>query len=684
MADPRFDFILVKLNDGADPAAAEAHLVKELGAKPEKLRTVFAHLKEKGPVAIEKAVNGERLAQLKGIWEAAGVATTSKQSLVILEGLAAEPGKAVFKCPACAHEQEPAPEPQQCQKCGVFAHKFLEQQKKQELYLREKEKLERINDFRRQKEEQDAKAAAEAAELEAIRKRLEEEMGLKKEGRFGWLTGSGPGSTAARASLGGAVLAVLLIAGWYGRDLIAPGGVTQEDLAKHQAAQSKQNATQMQNMVGQLIQGSKKMAQTSGAAAQFQQALFAQGDKDLELQEHLQSVQSGGASALDAQIDGDRAEGLSSAARTFADSGGSVDDAEKALSASMQSAKKVKDVPQRGEAVSVVASSQVEVFTQDAREKAAAGNWRAADKSFSKALSAASEITHKPDLVKMRGSVAKARADTGDYGGSTLLFLDAMKAAEELPDPRMRAVALADVARQIAQTTNEMEGAAERGFEKALAVTATMKAEADRAYAVNEIVLRQVQAASDVVAYLITTDVAAKQVPPLLERAGKDVERITDALLLAQALGAHARVMAEFEGDTARVKALTDRLAKLPEAIAQPARERVAAAAARGRVETAAAAAKFIASQGEKAKAKQAFLAALKSTNTIATASTDPVIRSEVAKQRTEALGTLARYMRASGDKQAASKVFLLALESAGPGQAPKVVSWMVLAERRG
>ena len=119
-------------------------------------------------------------------------------------------------------------------------------------------------------------------------------------------------------------------------------------------------------------------------------------------------------------------------AKTFAESGGSVEDAEKALAASMQSAQKVKDLPQRAEAVSAVAGSQVEVFTQDARTKAASGDWRGADKSFSKALAAAGDITNKAELATTKGAVAKMRADTGDYGERLLPLVRAKMAARSL------------------------------------------------------------------------------------------------------------------------------------------------------------------------------------------------------------------------------------------------------------
>ncbi|MEO8203977.1 MAG: hypothetical protein ABI630_08945 [Betaproteobacteria bacterium] len=684
-AEARFDLIVVKLNDGVDPAVAEARLVAALGAKGESIRRLFAHIKDKGPAAIEKGVSRERLAELKKIFDSAGVDTMEKSSLTILEGMPIQPSKPVFKCPACGHEQDPKGGDEQCSKCGVFERKFLENQKKNELYLREKEKMERVLHAQKMRDDKEAREAAEAAELEAVRKRLEEEMGLnKRKGRFGWLTGTGPGGTAARAGIGGAVLAVLLGLGWFGRDFFSARGVTQEEFAKQQSAQSKQNAAQMQNMVANLIQGSKKMAHASGAAAQFQQQLFARDDKDLELQEQLQAVQGSNTASKDSLAELDRAEGLSSAAKTFADSGGSIEDADKALAASMQSAKRIKDGPQRAEAVSAVAASQVEVFTQDARAKASAGDWRAADKSFSKALGAAGEVTAKPDLVAARSNVAKVRADTGDYGGATILFMDAAKAADELPDVRTRAIALADLARQMAQTTSEMDGAPIDQFDKALALAATLKTEPERAALSGEVLLRRVQATCDVAVFLLPTPAAAPQAKALLERAGKDADRITEPVLQAKALGAYARTVAEFEGDTPVVQTLAARIAKLPEGAAGPAQDRATALVTRIKVETMAAAAKFVAGKGEKAKAKQAFLGALKMSHTIATKSADPAVRSDVAKQRTEALSELARYMRATGDTQAAAKVFMLALASAGPGEAPKVVSRMVLAARRG
>lgn len=685
-ADHRFDFIVVRLREGTDQAAAEAHLGKELGLKPEKLKVVFDHIRQKGPAAIEKGVNQERLDLLQRVWGEAGVETTQKSGLAVLEGMPVVPSKPVFKCPACSHEQDPTPGGQnQCAKCGVFEAKFLETQKKQELYLREKEKLEKIHGFRKLKEDKEAREAAEQAEIDEVRRRIEEEMGLnKKKGPFSWLWMPGPKGNAARTGVGVTLLAVLLVAGWYGRDLVGGKGVTPEELAKVQAAQSKQSANQMQNMVGNLIKGSKKMAESSGAAEQFKQELFGKGGKDAELEEQLKAPPAGGADSKDALAEVDRAEGLAGATKTFAESGGSIEDAERALSASMQSAKQIKDAPQRTEVVSVVASSQVEVFTQDARDEAASGDFKAADKSFSKALSAATDISNKGEMVAARGAVAKVRADTGDYGGAIVLFLDAMKAAEEIAEPRARALAIADVAKQMAQSTNEIDGAADRGFEKALATAATVTPEANKVALTNEILVKRVQSACDVAAYLYRTEPTPTKAQGLLTRAGADNDQITNLLLHLGSLGTRARTMAEFEGESEAVKAMTAKIAKMAEPVAEPAKERVDAVVARASAEIMAAKGKFAAGKGDKVNAKKTFVAAIKASNSIATKSQDPLIRSEIYRHRTEALGTVARYLQAAGDKEAASKVFMLAMNSAGSTQAPKVLSMMVRASRGG
>lgn len=683
--DIRYDFILLKLTEGTDPAAAVGKIAAELGAKPEKIQLVLEHIRDKGPVAIEKGASLERVETLKRIWESAGVATSRKEALTVLDSVAIASSRATYKCPACGAEQVPQGENSQCVKCGVFPHKFLEQQKKQELYLREKEKLERIHGFRKMKEDKEAREAAEAAELEAVRKRIEEEMGLnKKPGRFAWLFATGPGARAARTALGGAALVVLLLGGWYGRDLFGSKTVTTEELARFQAAQSKQNATQMQNMVGNLIKGSKQMAIANGTAAQFKQELFAQGDRDPELAAELGGVQTAGSGAGEALSEEDRTAGLSGATRTFAESGGNIEDAERALDASMHSAQQIKDTSQRVEAVNAVAGSKLEVYSRDARDKASTGDWRGADRSFSKALSAAAEVDSKGELAGARSTVARIRADTGDYGGAMLLFMESLKAAEELPTPRTRALAIAGVARQMAQATNDLDGAAGRAFDKAFAILPQLTVEAERAALTGELLTKRVQAGCKVAGFLYATDADPKEPQELLARAAKDADLIADPLLQAGAIGEITRVSAEFQGRTEAVNAQLARLAKMPPAVAEPARERVAAATARVQAEVMAAAARFVASKGDKAKAKLAFLAALKATGPIATKSRDPLVRSEIARHRTEALGTIARYMQAAGDRQAASRVFQLALKTADPAQAPKVLSMMVLSARGG
>src|SRR5262245_12372512 len=117
MSEPRFDFITVKRKEGADPAAIEAALVALLGAAPDKARPIVADVSQKGPVSVEKAVTAQRVEELKAKCEAAGLVTRSKSVLALMAGMAAEPGKPVFKCPACGHEQDPQPH-DQCSKCG--------------------------------------------------------------------------------------------------------------------------------------------------------------------------------------------------------------------------------------------------------------------------------------------------------------------------------------------------------------------------------------------------------------------------------------------------------------------------------------------------------------------------------------------------------------------------------------
>ena len=55
---------------------------------------------------------------------------------------------------------------------------------------------------------------------------------------------------------------------------------------------------------------------------------------------------------------------------------------------------------------------------------------------------------------------------------------------------------------------------------------------------------------------------------------------------------------------------------------------------------------------------------ALKAANAVATKSADPRVVSEVARERSETMGTIARYMQAAGDKAAAERVFKLATQT--------------------
>jgi len=279
-------------------------------------------------------------------------------------------------------------------------------------------------------------------------------------------------------------------------------------------------------------------------------------------------------------------------------------------------------------------------------------------------MSAATDISSKTDAVSARTSVAKARAETGDYGGAALLYLDALKAAEEIPDARERALALADVARSIAETSNELTGAAERAFERAMGVANGIRAERDKVQAVNGVLYRRVQAAGNIGAFLISVKDSAKALKETLDQAAKDADQITDPMVRANALATIARITAE-AGDAAGVTAILAAIAALAADKPAAQSEAVLLVAARARAETLAAAAKFKAGQGDRPAAKQGFLDALKAANALSTKSAEPQVVSEVAKERSDALSTVARYMQAAGDKKAAERVFKLATQTA-------------------
>ena len=663
--EQHFDFVVLRARPGIDRASLEIDMVTKLGAKPDKAAMLLDHLAKKGPVAIEKGINAARVEELKQKWESIGFVISAEVALgLVIDAPVETASVPMLTCPSCGHKQEKRGEADQCAKCGVFPHKFAEQQRKQALIAKERERLEQIHGFAKRKEEQQAKEAAEQAEIDEIRRKLEEEMGLnkKKSGWDAWLMGaalSGP----LKAVVALVVLTAVLAGGYFIRDFITPAGPSAEMLAKQQEMQKQQTGTQIQQAVGQMIVGSKKMAQASGAAEQFSKEIFNGKGADLDLDEQILAAETGNAAVKDALSGGDRAEGLAQAARNFSEVGGNAEDTERALGASMQSAKEIKEDGKRTAAVSAVAGAQFDVHTLDARKKLADGNWRAADKSFSKAMSAATDISSKSDVVAARTSVAKARAETGDYGGAALLYLDALKAAEEVPDARERALALADVARSIAETSNELTGAAERAFEKALATANGIRVERDRVAAANGVLFRRVQAAGNIGAFLISIKEGAKALKEALDHAGKDADTITDPLLRARALAIIAQVVAESgdaAGTTARLAAITALIAELPTGQS----DAVLLVAARAKAETLAAAAKSKAGRGDRPGAKQGFLDALKAANAISTKSTDPQTISEFAKERSDALSTVARFMQAAGDKKAAEKIFKLATQT--------------------
>lgn len=660
----RFDFIVVKPREGVDRAAIEVYLINNMGAKPDKVAKLLAHLAETGPVALEMSVTAERLAELKQKWDAAGLITTSKEALEIIEDAPVDAGKPMFTCPSCGNKQEAHGETDQCGKCGVFPHKFREEQRKKQLIQKERERLELMHHLTKTKEDQEAKELAEQAEIEAIRRKLEEEMGLnkKKKGFFGRaFESAGPWTKGA---VGVAGTGAVLMVGWVGNGAMAPSGVSPEAIAKLQATQAKQSGEQMQKAVGQLIAGSKQMAKTSGAAAQFNKEIFAGGDRDADLHAQMEAVETGNANIKDSIAGGDRSEGLTQVAKTIAEAGGSVEDSTRALSMSMQSAKEIKEDGKRVVAVSAAAGAQFDLDTLDARKKAAQGDWRGADKAFSKAMNAATDITTKADAAVARTVVAKARADTGDYGGAALIFLEAMRIAEEVPDLRERGLALADVAKSMAEASNDLSGAPEHVFDKAMAVTKGLHAERDRLAVTNGILQRRIEAAGSIAGYLISTG-DGNALKATLAQATKDEEKMTDPVLRARAGGTIARLTAE-SGDAATVEGILGNIAKLAEAAPEAQREPLLLAGVRANAEALAAGAKFQARKGDRPTAKKGFIQALQVANGIVTKSADPQIKSGIVKQRAEALSTIAGYMQAAGDAKAASRVFKLAMDTAG------------------
>jgi hypothetical protein len=662
----RFDFIVTGMRAGADRAAVEEKLVSNLGANPEKVAKLLDHLAARGPVCVEPGVSQERLAELKMKWEDAGMNTSSKQTLAIMTEAPVAPSNTV-KCPACGHEQQKKDDINQCEKCGVFPHKYAEQQRKNELIRQERERLEKMHSFTRAREEQEDAEEALEREKEEIRRQLEEEMGLNKKpkGAFGWLTISGPKGTAIRVGASVIIVCTMVGGGWFVRDMMQPKEPqSPEEIAKAKADAKKQGGEAMQKAVGQLVVGSKKMAEQSGAGAELGKQLF--GDKDPDMMEQMQSLQTGSADLKDSIGEQDRAAGLSQMAKDVSESPSGTQGADRALSASMQSAKEIKDDRGRAEKVSSVAAAHVEVHTMDARRKSAAGDWRSADRAFAKAMAAATDITTKREVAVARSAVAKARAETGDYGGAVLIFLDAFKLAEEIGDPRDRALALAEVAKNIAETTNDLGGAAERGFEKALAAVGEVKKEPEKTATRNAVLLMRFEAVGNIASVLMTAEKGPEELRALLDRLTKDIDLLSDIAQQSRALGIVARITAELQGPTDGVEILIGRIVKMAEGAPDASRELIGVLVARGRTEVQAAVAKFNAKKGDAAGARAGFLQAMKLANGVSTKSQDPGIRSEVARHRVETLGVISRYMQATGDKQAAARLINLALDTGG------------------
>jgi len=627
---PRFDFIVVKPRPGVARTEIETGLVRTMGVKPENARELLDHLAEKGPVLLEKAVNAAKLEELKQKWEAVGLVTAASEVLTIVEEVL------TVTCPACGHKQERKGDTEQCEKCGVFAHKFIEERKKREAVQRELNRLARMRAF---EEQQKAAAAAPQrvnVDVAGIRRKIEDKArGLSKP--------------VTRGIIGTAVLVAALAVGWFAREAISPSGITAEDIARQHARQAEKAA---------------QPAAEAGDGDITGKELFPAGDRDAEFVTHMLAAAAGNAEVKGALGEGDRAIGLVEVAKSMA-AGGNLEQIERALTMLTRSANAIRDDRQRAEKVSAVAAAQFEVFANEARSRAARGDSPAADKAFSRAMSVASEITTVPEAVLTRSRLARARARAGDYGGAALIFLDAMKTVDTIPEPRKRAIARADVARGLAEAGNDVGGAAERAFEKAMQEAAAVPKEDDRDGATDAVRQRRLEAAGNVASYLLTIAGGAYAARPALEQAEKDAEQLIDPLKKARAWGMLARITAEAQGGAETIEAFVGKIVKLAELVPKQS-ELLGAAVAQARAESLAAAAKFRAVKGDKSQARTGFLQALNAVSGVAAKSPDSVVRSEIAKQRIEAFSNIARYLQAAGDRQAAAKVFALAMEIAG------------------
>ena len=663
-----YDFIIVRPKEGVDKAILKTRLVDDLGIRPENADLLLA---QKSAVAIEVGVLGSKIEELKQKWDIAGFVTEAKvQGLQMLVDHA-EPEKEMAVCPACGHKQEKLDDLDQCGKCGQFKGKVLEQQRKQKLIEKERERLEKVHGASTAMEEKAAKERREKAELDEIRRKLEEEMGLNKKGKAGiWETLKGS-SALVKVMAGVAALGVVVTLGWMGYNrLSTPPGPSPEEVAKQQAVAAKEKEKQgenaMQKAVGQLMLGSKNMAKASGAADKLTKEIFSAGEQDSELSAQMQDVAKGNEESRGTISADGRAEGLAAVAKDIAEVGGSTQNTERALARSMESAKDIKDEDARTAAVSAVAGAQFGHETLDARVKAAKGDWSGASVAFSKAMTAAADITSKSQVAIARAGVAKSRAETGDFGGAALLFVDAIKIAEEITDPRDRALTLAEIAKNIAESSNDLGGAAERAFGKAIGVAKQLTVEADKTAVLNGILSKRIETAVSIASYLLSTNSASEPLKALFAQATQDAEQITGPALRTKGLVAIARVAAE-SGDAAAAEGLLGSIAALAETFPEASvnKELILLSGKRAKAETLAAGAKYSALKGDKAAAKKGFLQALQAANTIVAVIADPQVKSDAGKQRGEALSTIGRYMHAAGDSQAAARLFNLAIDTA-------------------
>ncbi|CAK0764612.1 hypothetical protein CCP3SC5AM1_390015 [Gammaproteobacteria bacterium] len=654
----RYDFLIQKVKDGMKQSDIEIALAKTLKVNPDKCKALLDHLAN-SPVVVEKAVTPERAEELKRKFESAGLITSTEEVIAVItvdEGM---------KCPACGHEQKSWSKNDPCEKCGVFPYKFLELQRKNQIIERERERLKAQMGIAQLRENKEENERREKEELEKIRQKLKEEMGFQRRKRwYDVITGGRAASTPTTISFGLLVTLVAVVGVWFARDFFSPENTpAPASIAKPDVAQAKEKKTEnvMQKAVGQMIAGSKKFAQASGAADQFKKEIFSEGG-DPELQEQVQATTIGTSEVNVALVGDERIESITQAATGMADAG-KIEQADRVLTESMQMADSIKDDQQRETIINAVAGAQFDVYTDDARKKAATGDWRAANKAFSQAMLATSDITSKVEIVRTKSNVAKARADSGDFGGAAIIFMDAIQAAEDIGNARQSALALADIARDIAVATNDLGGAAERTFEKALIKVAALPKAADRISTSDAVGEQRIEAIGTVASYLVNEKASVEEIRAVLAHGAKDATTIAGLLPRAKCFGILARVHAEWEGTSQNVDDYTGKIAKLVASTPEAQREIINALAKKIQAEVLAANGKFNAMKGNTLVARKKFLEAIKMVNTIASNADDKTVKNEIIRYRVDAINTIGRLIQATGDRQAAAKIFALVTE---------------------